>query len=336
MQQNQEKYIATKWLVYDLCHSPSTEFPSSPLCPLPFKHPLTWGNFYITISGLMDSMPNIEAIGTNLLKTIQSPSNANNNLSSIIKLYIEFSLWGNKTDLSIMTYNNQTLDDVQQSTESSVDKMAGNILGNDTNKLLMWIDSLQREQIDIVLDNAGFELFGDLCLGEILCWSGAAGSVTFHQKCIPWFVSDVRERDMVFLLDTLCENEALKDLGKLWKKRFEDGTFKRTDHKFWSTGYGFSEMNRVFPELYQALRNSSLVVFKGDLNYRKLVNDRVWEYDTRFLSALEGFKPAPVCALRTCKSDSLAGCDKERVENVVEQDKNALFTGKYAVISFTK
>jgi len=285
--------------------------------------------------GLMDSMPNIEAIGTNLLTTIQS-SNDTAKLSNIIKLYIEFSLWGNKTDLSIMTYNNQTLSEVQTSTESSVDKMSENILGNDTEKLLMWIDSLKLEPIDIVLDNAGFELFGDLCLGEILCWSGKASSVTFHQKSIPWFVSDVRERDMEFLLDTLCENEVLKELGNLWKKRFEDGTFKRTEHKFWSTGYGFSEMKQVSPELYQTLRNSSLVCFKGDLNYRKLSNDRVWEYDIKFLSALEGFKPAPVCALRTCKSDSLAGCDKERVENVVKEDENALFTGKYAVISFTK
>ena len=53
--------------------------------------------------------------------------------------------------------------------------------------------------------------------------------------------------------------------------------------RFYSLGRPFHEMKDHTPELYQQLRTeSSLVVFKGDLNYRKLVGDLNWEYTATF------------------------------------------------------
>ena len=58
-------------------------------------------------------------------------------------------------------------------------------------------------QVDIVLDNSGYELFGDLCLAEVLLRSPHVSSVKFHMKSVPWFVSDVTDGDMTYMLDTL-------------------------------------------------------------------------------------------------------------------------------------
>lgn len=36
------------------------------------------------------------------------------------------------------------------------------------------------------------------------------------------------------------------------------------------------------PDLYKELCDSNFIIFKGDLNYRKLVGDRYWPLSTQF------------------------------------------------------
>ena len=130
------------------------------------------------------------------------------------------------------------------------------------------------------------------------------------------------------------KDAALVELGNLWESRFKDRQFIKTDHVFWTSPHGFCEMKSVSPDLYSQLGNYKFLFFKGDLNYRKLVNDRSWPYDTAFSVALEGFHPTKLCALRTIKSDAIVECETARVEKILEDDnKDILFCGAYALIS---
>lgn len=52
--------------------------------------------------------------------------------------------------------------------------------------------------------------------------------------------------------------------------------------------------------------SADLTVMKGDLNYRRLVGDRLWPPTTPFTEVTSYF-PGPVAALRTLKSDVITG-----------------------------
>jgi hypothetical protein len=88
------------------------------------------------------------------------------------------------------------------------------------------------------------------------------------------------------------------------------------------------------PELYDSLSFASLIIFKGDLNYRKLVSDLSWDTTTPFSHALRGFHPAPLVRLRTLKADVVTGLPKGMEENMKQKDTDWMTSGKYAVVQF--
>lgn len=98
----------------------------------------------------------------------------------------EICLWGNKTDLSLMT--TMTTDQVQALQGSKARKESEKkILVNDLSKAFQVLQKSQKasqteRRVDIVLDNAGFELFVDLLLAGYLLAVGLATNVILHPK----------------------------------------------------------------------------------------------------------------------------------------------------------
>jgi hypothetical protein len=88
------------------------------------------------------------------------------------------------------------------------------------------------------------------------------------------------------------------------------------------------------------LQKSSLVIFKGDLNYRKLVSDAWWEPSTSFDQALGPFMKGKInlLSLRTLKADTVVGLPKGKAEELdkSKDDKDWRISGKFAVVSFSK
>ena len=191
-------------------------------------------------------------------------------------------------------------------------------------------------RVDIVLDNAGFELVTDLVLADFLVSSGLAREIHFHGKCFPWFVSDVTANDFQWTIrQTMAANHRwMSKSGAQWKSYLKEGVWSYHDHPFWTQPHEFCDMAADAPDLYATLQAADLVLFKGDLNYRKLTGDREWDHAVGFDTALRGFGPAPLCSLRTLKANIQVGLQPGQGEKLSSQDADWMTCGKYAVIQF--
>lgn len=201
-------------------------------------------------------------------------------------------------------------------------------------------------RIDIILDNAGYELFTDFCLIEALhsmnILSKSKGNVYFYVKKMPWFVSDTNTHDIDWLLNFIDQELSgnnytdLKSLNEKFKKNFSKKHWIIVEHDFWTLPHDFSELPTVAPDLYKTFcQNTDLLIFKGDLNYRKLTGDLRWPVVTPFKTALRKFQPScALCSLRTIKADVLVGIDVETAKKITTFPDGWQETGSYAVINF--
>ncbi|KAF7128255.1 hypothetical protein CNMCM5793_002797 [Aspergillus hiratsukae] len=262
----------------------------------------------------------------------------------------EIALWGNATDLSLLA--NLTLEDLQTlQGREAIQKSQRNIVDNDTDDVWAYLQRTAGQasrQIDIVLDNAGFEFYTDVLYAAYLLEAGIATSIRLHTKEYPWFVSDVIPSDVESLFEHLESSECfpgreyLDQLTPRLRKLFQSGAITTTSDPFWTTPFSFHEMPSQAPALFKELQNSYLVVFKGDLNYRKLTRDGLWPHTTTFETALgplgkeTGVK---ILALRTNKSDVCVGVPTQsKVDALNEEAPGGAWirNGKYAVVSFNE
>ena len=264
----------------------------------------------------------------------------------------EIALWGNATDLSLLT--TLSLEEIHSlQGKKAIQEGQLRIVSNDMRAAWSWLTSNRGGRVDVVLDNSGFEFFTDLVYSLYLVDSGLASTINFHVKSIPWFVSDVTPNDVTGLFHALSDpryfpNSSCKtrELAARLKAAFDKGTFKVKEHPFWTSGSDFQEMPNVAPDLLDSLTDSRLVIFKGDLNYRKLVRDACWPHTTPFKDALGPLglphvgrqgKPLRILALRTNKADVCVGLDPQTLQRVEREapNKEWVRNGKYAVVSFS-
>jgi hypothetical protein len=105
--------------------------------------------------------------------------------------------------------------------------------------------------------------------------------VTIASSQIPWFVSDVTKKDWDWILNSCVygylfpeateeEMDWLRVMGRRWKSYEKEGKFKYQSHPFWCSGFTFWSLTAEAPDLFIELATSDLVIFKGDLNHRKV------------------------------------------------------------------
>lgn len=245
------------------------------------------------------------------------------------------ALWGNKCDLSISAgaNNSQVADPLAQ-----LQLLRPHILCDESDAVWHRLSDRKKptKRVDIVLDNAGFELFTDLCLADFLVTRLGVEVVHFHAKSMPWFVSDVTPNDWKWTLEKLSSSEDadVSCLARRWKELVVKGSWKFQVNPFWTLPNDFEAMERLVPDLFLDLKTSDLIVFKGDLNYRKLAGDLKWAPTTSFRSALHGFCPAPLCTLRTLKCDLVVGLGEGVAEKAAKESEDWMLTGSFAVIQF--
>jgi hypothetical protein len=97
---------------------------------------------------------------------------------------------------------------------------------------------------------------------------------------------------------------------------------------FWTTWRMFREMPA---HLQQQLASAGLVLVKGDVNYRRLLDDRHWPPTTRMETVCAYF-PAPFVAVRTLKGEIMAGLQPGQAQAFQNEDPTWLINGKRGVI----
>lgn len=281
---------------------------------------------------LEDSLQAVEALTEQVLAVCNTLSSlTQDQLKQHVLSFLQASLWGNKCDLSI---SNGAECSQAEDVFSSLENLRSNIIVDDSDMLWQLLVSLPEDQRDVVLvlDNAGFELVSDLCLLTVLMEAGLTTSLTIHTKTRPWFVSDTLEKDLRWTIDKLSNSGSAGQVATKWSSYLSDGRWKIYNKKFWTTGYDFHEMSKIDPDLYSQLSKASLIIFKGDLNYRKLTGDLEWPTETKFEHALQDFRPAPLLAVRTAKGGPVVGLlpDQSKSISGVSRDWNT--SGDFGMI----
>lgn len=178
----------------------------------------------------------------------------------------------------------------------------------------------------------------DFCLADFLITHELASKVIFNLKNIPWFVSDTTINDLRWTIRHLISSEHphLKKIGIRWNKYIREKNWMLEDDSFWTYPVDYTYMESLKPELYERLKKAKMVIFKGDLNYRKLFGEKNWESTTPPTVAKQNFSPTKWCVLRTLKSDIICGLKKGVAEKLDETQPDWLVSGAYGVIQFSE
>lgn len=213
------------------------------------------------------------------------------------------SLWGNQADLGFLA--GRTVASGQT------------LVADDSGALLSLLRNGVRS-VALLADNAGRELAYDLMLVDHLLRNRCAETVTLYVKPRPYYVSDATTADVVACLGRI------PDVAQRLRAAAAAGRLRLDAHPFLCAPSSYHR-------LPFDLTGASLVIAKGDLNYRRLVGDRHWPPDTPFADAVAYF-PAPVAALRVLKSDVVVGLDPATVSALDAESPGWRTDGRHALV----
>ena len=196
--------------------------------------------------------------------------------------------------------------------------------------LLEAIRSRRLKQIDYIVDNAGPELWHDLFLIDGLLGSIKVDAIVVHFKPWPMFVSDALVSDGQDTVDMLIQSGApeLRGLGDRLSRQITLRRLQFLAHSAWGEPRHFSNLPH---DLSQSLRASSLVIAKGDLNYRRFIEDRLWPASTDQALASSNV-PFYGFSLRILKSDPVVGVSRGRQKELASADHDWRTSGRFAVV----
>ncbi|KAF1784351.1 protein of unknown function DUF89 [Phytophthora cactorum] len=213
------------------------------------------------------------------------------------------------------------------------------LLVDDSDKVITYLETQAREAgdakklgIQYVNDNSGTELLLDLALADHLLKHEWCGKVTFNVKLEP---SMSRTRRLPTCTSTFpkCSvqlaHAEVQALGKRLDSYVSKGLLVIRPDIFWNRYTYYWEMPT---ELQTRLATeATLVIIKGDLNYRRLLGDRLWPPSTPVEEAVPYF-PTAFVSFRTMKSNPVVGIPADTVEKLEKEDLKWRYNGKRGTI----
>lgn len=257
------------------------------------------------------------------------------NLCDILENITFLSLESNTNDLSQLRDRNRT-------------RISGNrVHPNNLKDFTIYINSLNEDtNINYLVDNSGVEFFTDLAFAYILLTSiERIKKITLHINVLPIFVSDVIESDyehMMTLVEKYINDNFDESTGATLKNTIKEIKQKKANKEIeivpnfiWNMPTPYKDLveknkTNVFTE------NNSLLIIKGDLNYRRLVEDKNWSYKDKIEKHTKYLK-CPTLIIRSIKSDlviDFGDNGKNKYKRWKKYDPYWRENGEYGVIRF--
>ncbi|WP_207920289.1 damage-control phosphatase ARMT1 family protein [Saccharopolyspora aridisoli] len=227
---------------------------------------------------------------------------------------VQAAVWGNQADLAF-----------QLSTDAS-GSTSGLVAGSPEE---FWSLFDEPGPVHLVADNSAGELAADLVVIDRLLTTGRAARVVLHVKPGPYYVSDATPTDVLVVLHHLCGlgGEA-GQVGSRVENALRAGEIAVRAHPFFCAPFDFGAMP---DDLRAEFASAAVTIFKGDLNYRRLVGDRHWPVDRPFADAVSHF-PGPLAALRVLKSEAVVGLERATATSLDAGGQPWRTSGSHALI----
>lgn len=239
-------------------------------------------------------------------------------------LLLHAALWGNRADLSNYTVTESAHLDIKAG------PLQDNLLIDHSQRLDVFVKHGLRK-LAFINDNVGADSLYDLVLADFLLTRELVASVDFHLKSQPFFVSDAMPLDIARVIHKLASiSGPLQTLGQRLEGWIMDSRLQLHKDPFWVSCLTFKDLPA---HIHQALTHADLTIVKGDVNYRRLLDDRHWSPTTRIEDVATNF-PKPFLILRTLKGEIIAGLAPGQAEAIAAQDAEWLINGKRGMIQF--
>lgn len=238
---------------------------------------------------------------------------------------LKADLWGNQADLSLWP-----ADDQNHPTHEA-DTADAHLLIDHAAETTGHLDGAgPGTRVDVLVDNAGFELIGDLVLVDYLLSVERAATAVLHVKLHPTFVSDATDPDVRQTINVLAQSDhaATRSAAARLEEHLRSGRLQLRTHPYWTSPLPGWDMPA---DVRRDLAESQLVISKGDANYRRLLGDLKWPLDTPF-EAIASYFPAPLVVLRTYKSELGCGLTAAQVSHLDAEDPDWRTNGRWGII----
>jgi len=245
----------------------------------------------------------------------------------LFETLLHSALWGNRADLSNLTVKEQALAGLAAQDEK-------HLLLIDHSAEVHSLLAAGVQRVDFINDNVGLDSLFDLALADFLLARSWAQQVVMHLKDRPFFVSDAMPQDIEVVLAALAQssNSSVRDLAARLADALAAGRLLLKTTPFWTS----FEMLRDMPaELRADIGRAGLAIVKGDVNYRRLLDDRHWPPTTR-MEDVASYFPTAFVALRTLKGEIMVGLTAGQAEQLSAEDPTWLINGKRGVIHLVK
>ncbi|KAH8377257.1 hypothetical protein KR093_004578, partial [Drosophila rubida] len=255
---------------------------------------------------------------------------------------LRINLWSNHFEIQLNSFYFSTVEDRSDiNVLSAVADLDKRLLVDESQLVwncLMKVANQEEIIVDYICDNAGFELFTDFLLIEYMLDHRLATQVRMHVKAIPWYISDAMPTDVNWTIKYLMKHadDYVSNFGwKLQRLFAEKRILLSPPSYFWTGPQAYFVMVDCNLNLFRLISHSEVAIFKGDLNYRKLLGDYIWDSTEDFITCLRGFRPTNICAMRTVKCEVICGLPEGTADRLLHVDPTWMISGSYGVIQYT-